>query len=47
MWFADLRTTSGQFGTIDYSEEPPIRFLGEFVEFDQLKLKNLKDFEAW
>ena len=26
--FADLRTTSGEFATIDYSENPPLLFLG-------------------
>lgn len=45
--FADLRTGTRQFGTIDYSEQPPLLFLGEFVEFDDLKLKNLREFEGW
>ena len=45
--FIDLRTTGGRFGTIDYSEEPPLLFLGEGVEFDHLQLKNLREFEGW
>ena len=45
--FADLRTGGGEFGTIDYSENPPLLFLGRAVEFDDLHLKNLRDFEGW
>ena len=45
--FVDLRTTSAQFATIDYSEEPPLLFLGRSVSFDELKLTNLKQFEGW
>ena len=45
--FTDLRSREGKFGTIDYSESPPLLFLGEPVEFDQLKLKNLREFEGW
>ena len=39
MLFADLRTADGQFATIDYSEAPPLLFLGEAVEFDDLQLE--------
>ncbi len=45
--FADLRSGDGKFGTIDYSEHPPLLFLGQVVEFDELKLKNLRSFEGW
>lgn len=45
--FADLRTTTGQFATIDYSDTPPLLFMGETVEFDDLHLKNLREFEGW
>jgi hypothetical protein len=45
--FADLRTTSGDFATIDYSENPPLLFLGRAVEFEDLHLKNLREFEGW
>ncbi|MBL8212326.1 MAG: DUF4178 domain-containing protein [Bryobacterales bacterium] len=45
--FADLRTPTPHFGTIDYSEDPALVFLGEWVEFDALKMKNLRQFEGW
>lgn len=45
--FADLRTRDAHFATIDYSENPPLLFLGESVEFEALRLKNLKRFEGW
>ena len=45
--FADLRTHEGRFGTIDYSENPPLLFLGEFVEYDSLRLKGVREFEGW
>jgi len=45
--FADCRTHSGEFATLDYSDEQPTLYLGEFVEFDNLKFKNLRQFEGW
>lgn len=45
--FADLRSHTMRFGTIDYSESPPLLFLGEFVEFDALRLRNLRHIEGW
>lgn len=47
MMFADLRTATGDFGTIDFSEYPPLLFLGRAVEFEDLHLKNLRQFEGW
>jgi hypothetical protein len=47
VWFADLRSHDGSFATIDYSEDPPLVFLGRQVEFDQLRLKNLRELEGW
>lgn len=47
MVFADLRSPDARFATIDYSETPPLLFLGEAVEFDDLHLKNLHQFEGW
>jgi len=38
---------TGKFGTIDYSDDEPALYLGEFVDFDSLKLKNLRSFEGW
>jgi uncharacterized protein DUF4178 len=45
--FADLRSETGRFATLDFSDEQPSLYLGEFVEFDDLKLKNLRSFEGW
>jgi uncharacterized protein DUF4178 len=45
--FADLRTESRKFATLDYSDPEPALYLGEFVEFDELRLKNLRQFEGW
>ncbi len=47
MLFADLRSHDARFGTIDYSEAPPLFFLGRSVSFDELKLRNLREFEGW
>jgi hypothetical protein len=45
--FADLRTSDARFATIDYSEDPPLLFIGQAVDFDDLRLKNLREFEGW
>lgn len=45
--FADLKSSSAAFATIDYSEQPPLLFMGRVVAFDDLRLKNLKQFEGW
>lgn len=45
--FADLLSHSGKFATIDYSDETPALYLGEAIEFESLKLKNLRTFEGW
>jgi hypothetical protein len=45
--FADMRSPDAQFATIDYSEEPPLFFVGEAVEFEDLRFKNLKRIEGW
>ena len=47
LMFADLRSAGGDFATIDYSGNPPLLFLGRTVEFDELHLKNLREFEGW
>jgi DNA-directed RNA polymerase subunit RPC12/RpoP len=47
MVFADLRSSSRKFATLDYSDADPALYLGEFVEFEDLKLKNLRKFEGW
>lgn len=45
--FADLRTPDARFGTIDYSEDPPLLFVGEFVTFESLQMSGLREFEGW
>jgi hypothetical protein len=45
--FADLRTINGRFATIDYSEREPLLFTGEAMDFDGLKLRNLRTFAGW
>jgi len=45
--FADLRSSSRKFATVDYSDAEPVLYLGELVEFEDLKLQNLRRFEGW
>jgi hypothetical protein len=45
--FVDLRSETGKFATIDYSDEKPVLYLGQMVEFDDLALRNLRAFEGW
>jgi hypothetical protein len=45
--FADLRTSDARFATLDYSEDPPLLFMGRIAEFDELRLKNLRHIEGW
>jgi hypothetical protein len=45
--FIDLKSDTGKFATIDYSDDKPVLYLGEMVEFDSLGLKNLRAFEGW
>ncbi len=45
--FIDLRTQGMEFATLDFSENPGLIFLGRFVQFEELQLKNLKQFEGW
>ncbi len=43
----DLGSSTNRFATIDYSETPPLVFVGEFLEFDQLQFSDLKHVEGW
>ncbi|HEU4565751.1 MAG TPA: DUF4178 domain-containing protein [Gemmatimonadaceae bacterium] len=45
--FADLATSDGGFATIDYSEPEPLLFTGRWVTWDQLALRNVRQFEGW
>ncbi|MDQ6611729.1 MAG: DUF4178 domain-containing protein, partial [Gemmatimonadota bacterium] len=46
-WFADLQNSSGALATIDGSENPPLLYTGEYVSFDALELKGLREFDGW
>ena len=41
--FIDLEGANDGFATIDYSETPPLLFVGKYVTFDDLRLTNLRD----
>jgi len=45
--FVDLMATSGEFATIDYSDEAPALYLGKAVEFEEFNVNNLRNFEGW
>ena len=47
MRFADLRSAGQAFGTLDYSDPQPVLYLGQWVDFEALQLKNLRLFEGW
>jgi len=47
LMFADMRSANSRFATIDYSEDPPLLFLGEALDFEDLHFKNLKAIEGW
>jgi hypothetical protein len=47
MRFADLRGTGGTFATVDYSEAPPLLFVGRGVDYDDLALRNVRTFPGW
>jgi hypothetical protein len=48
MLFADLRTASNDFATLDYSDESdPMLFLGKTVAYEDLHLQNVRQFEGW
>ena len=45
--FADLESKTDRFATLDYSEASPLLFVGEYEEFDELELTNLREIEGW
>jgi hypothetical protein len=45
--FADLESESDRFATLDYSDADPLLFVGEYVDFDELHLENLRVIEGW
>jgi hypothetical protein len=44
---ADLQGPGRSFATLDYSEDPPLVFLGEYVEFDDLAFSGLRALDGW
>lgn len=49
--FADLDTdgtvSPARIATIDYSDVPPVVYVGEYVTLDELSLRNLRRIEGW
>ncbi len=43
--YIDLRSSTNKAATIDYSEEPPLVFVGEYSDFKNLALTGLRDRE--
>ncbi|MEI6668510.1 MAG: DUF4178 domain-containing protein [Acidobacteriota bacterium] len=44
---ADLTGPDALFATLDYSEDPPLVFLGAYVDFDTLRLSGLRQIDGW
>ncbi|HYB19804.1 MAG TPA: DUF4178 domain-containing protein [Thermodesulfobacteriota bacterium] len=44
---ADLTGPGDGFATLDYSEEKPLVFMGEYVEFEELHLSGLRELNGW
>jgi len=44
---ADLFGEKNSFATIDYSEDEPLVFIGEYLEADDLHFSNLRQFDGW
>jgi len=44
---ADLSGAGRSFATIDYSGEKPLVFVGQYVEFDELRLMGLRELDGW
>jgi hypothetical protein len=45
--FIDLRSERQDFATLDYSDETPALYIGKAVDFDALRLRNVRKFEGW
>lgn len=44
--FADLRGDGEEVATIDYSDEPPVLYVGRAASFDELAFRNLRDVDS-
>jgi hypothetical protein len=48
MLFADLRSRTDDFATLDFSDNAaPLLFLGKSVPYEALHLQNVRQFEGW
>ncbi len=45
--FVDLQNDSGHLATVDFSDEPPTLYLGEYIDFESLAFTQLREFEGW
>lgn len=45
--FVDLQNEHGALATIDTTESPPSVYVGEYLSFDALALRGLREFEGW
>ncbi len=45
--FIDLRSVRMDFATLDYSDGTPMLYIGTLVDFDELRLTNVRTFEGW
>lgn len=45
--FVDLRGPEGEFVTVDYTDGKPVLYAGRFVEYSDLRLKNVKLYDGW
>jgi hypothetical protein len=45
--YADLRRSDAGFATIDYSEEPPLVFVGRCVRWKDLAMRGYRRFDGW
>lgn len=45
--FVDLQNELGELATVDFSDDTPTLYLGEYCDFEALAFRNLREFEGW
>jgi len=45
--FVDLRSENQDFATLDYSDDAPVLYIGQSLDFDALQFANVRRFEGW
>jgi hypothetical protein len=45
--FVDLQNDEGGLATIDTTDSPPSLYVGEYVAFEALQFRGLREFEGW